>query len=343
MTSRLSWTELTLNLKTPFTVSYGSSTTRTAYWLRLEEDSGWGEGTIPFYYGIDFKTMTDFWDQCALRSGPFPEEVSEIHPWIGNSAPSPAIAALDIAFHDRIGKKAGKAIYQLYDLPQPKPTTTSYTISIDTPEAMAAMAEKIREYPIIKIKLGFPGQENLDEARLAAIRSVRPDAKIRLDANAGWDSQEAIKLVKRLEKFDLEMIEQPTAKQDINGMGIVQAATSIPIVADESLQNINDIDRLHAAGVQGVNIKLMKCGGIAPAVEMIRRARSYGMKVMLGCMVETSVGVSAMAHLIGIADWIDLDTPLLISNNPFAGLDYTENATLIPPQGAGLGLTLKSI
>jgi len=342
MPKRLTWTELILNLKSPFTVSYGSSDTRTAYWIRLEEDSGWGEGTIPFYYGIDFKDMTDFWDRCALREDPFPETINAIHPWIGDDAPAPAIAALDIAFHDRIGKKTGKAIYELYDLPAPHPMTTSYTISIDTPENMAQMALRINRYPLIKIKLGSPGQEDLDEARIAAIRTVRPDAKLRLDANAGWKTDDAVKLVKRLEKYNIELIEQPTAKFDILGMGHVQAETPIPIVADESLQTLDDIEKLHRAGIQGINIKLMKCGGIAPAVKMIQKARSYGMKIMLGCMVETSIGVGAMASLIGLADWIDLDTPLLISNDPFSGLTYTEDATLIPPAGPGLGLKLKN-
>jgi len=147
--------------------------------------------------------------------------------------------------------------------------------------------------------------------------------------------------VKRLEKFDLELIEQPTAKHDIAGMGVVQAETNIPIVADESVQTLADIEGLHAAGVQGINLKLMKSGGLSNGLEMLRRAKSLGMKVMLGCMVETSVGVGAMAHLMGLADWIDLDTPLLTSNDPFLGLNYTENGLLLAPEGAGLGLGLK--
>ncbi len=346
MKKRLTWTELPLILKTPFTVSYGSSSTRTAFWVRLENDMGWGEGTIPFYYGIDFNAMTDFWDESALREDPFPETVDQIQPWIHNgrasAPPSPAVAALDIAFHDRIGRLQQLPLYRLYDLPQPQPKVTSYTISIDTPEAMAQMALSLKDYLCLKIKLGAPGEEDLDEARLKAIREVRPDVRLRLDANAGWDSEDAVKLVRRLEKFELELIEQPTSKNDFAGMGAVQRATSIPIVADESLQTIADIDRLHEAGVKGINLKLMKCGGLAPAVAMIRRARDYGLKVMLGCMVETSVGVAAMSHLIGIADWIDLDTPLLISNDPFDGLAYQTDATLIPPTGTGIGLTLKN-
>ncbi len=342
MMKRMQWERIELILKNPFTVSYGSSTTRTAFWLRLAGDEGWGEGTIPFYYGIDFQDMTDFWDDCARRSEPFPDKVDEIQRWIGAAAPSPAIAAVDIAFHDRIGKQQGLPLYKLYNLPAPEPMITSYTLSIDTPEAMAAMAEQVRAYPYIKIKLGAPGQEALDEERLRAIRTARPDARIRLDANAGWRAEDAVSLVRRLEKFDLEVIEQPTAKDDIEGMGEVQRATDIPIVADESVRTLEDIDRLHQAGVRGINVKLMKCGGIAPAITMIERARSYGMHVMLGCMVETSVGVGAMSQLMGIADWVDLDTPLLIANDPFSGLTYTENAAVIAPTGFGLGLHLQN-
>ncbi|NMB94399.1 MAG: dipeptide epimerase [Flexilinea flocculi] len=342
MNKRLTWTELTLNLKNPFTVSYGSSTTRTAYWIRLDNDEGWGEGTIPFYYGIDFKTMTDYWDRAAQKQEPFPESIEEIPQWIDKTAPSPAQTALDIAFYDRIGKQQHKPIYELLGVPKPQPMITSYTISIDTPEAMAAMADSIQNYPYIKIKLGAPGEEDLDEKRLKAIRAVRPDARLRIDANAGWKADDAIRLVKRLEKFNLELIEQPTAKKDFQGMGRVQSETAIPIVADESVQTIEDIDRLHAAGVQGINLKLMKCGGLTNGLLMLKRAKSYGMKVMLGCMVETSVGVGAMTHLMGLADWIDLDTPMLISNDPFRGLHYTDQAELIPPTGFGIGLELKS-
>ena len=143
MNKRLSWTELTLKLKNPFTVSYGSSTTRTAYWIRLENDEGWGEGTIPFYYGIDFKTMTDYWDIAAEKQEPFPETIDSIQNWIDHSAPKPAQTALDIAFHDRIGKIQKKPIYELLGVPKPEPMITTYTISIDTPEEMARMAESI--------------------------------------------------------------------------------------------------------------------------------------------------------------------------------------------------------
>lgn len=338
----LKWIRHELVLKTPFTVSYGSSAIRTAFILR-GADGSLGEGTIPFYYGVDFNEMTDAWDRAAPLA--FPISVDEISASIAdafpNSLPSPAAAALDIVYHDHLARELGLPIHALYGLPAPKPMTTSYTISIDTPEKMAEMALKIRDYPYLKVKLGAPGQEDLDEERIRAIRKARPEAKLRIDANAGWDADGAIRLIHRLEKYDLELVEQPTAKDDFTGMGKVQKATGLPIVADESVRTLEDIERLAEADVRGINVKLMKSGGIAPVLAMIRRAKDLGMGVMLGSMVETSVGVAAMTQLMGFADWIDLDTPLLIANDPFDGLRYTGNALLIPPSGLGLGLTIK--
>ena len=141
--------------------------------------------------------------------------------------------------------------------------------------------------------------------------------------------------LRQIERYDLEMVEQPTAKHDIAGMGYVQAHTELPIVADESVQSLADLEALAAAGVQGINLKLMKVGGLAPGVAMLRRARELGLKVMLGCMIETSLGTTAMAHLSGLADWLDLDAPLLIANDPFEGLTYGEDAQVHVPEQTG--------
>jgi L-alanine-DL-glutamate epimerase-like enolase superfamily enzyme len=204
---------------------------------------------------------------------------------------------------------------------------------------MAAMAVKFMEYAILKIKLAGDGH---DLARLAAIRASRPDAKLRVDANAGWSAEDAVLLVKSLEKFDLELIEQPVAKEDIAGMGIVQAFTKTPIVADESVQTMADVEALAKAGVKGINLKLMKTGGLSPAVAMLKRARELGLKVMLGCMIETSVGATAMAHLAGMADWLDLDAPVLIANDPFEGMTFDKTATVNIPDRPGIGVILKT-
>jgi L-alanine-DL-glutamate epimerase-like enolase superfamily enzyme len=258
---------------------------------------------------------------------------------VGLAGPAPARCALELALYDRIGRARGLPLWRLLGLPVPKPRPTSFTIAIDTPEAMARMARDLADFPVIKVKLGGDGE---DETRLAAIREARPDARLRIDANAGWTYAQAQDYLTRLEPYDLEMIEQPLAKGEIEKMGLLQSQTSIPIVADESVQTMEDVARLADAGVGGVNIKLMKTGGLTPALRLIRLARERGMRVMLGCMVETSLGVTAMAHLLGLADWFDLDGPMLISNDPFDGITYTGGALINLPDRPGIGVVLKS-
>ena len=335
-TSRLTWQALTLELRNPFRVSYGVSDTRQANWLRLAEDSGWGEGTIPPYYGVAMTDMTAFWQQAAQRRNPFPEDPAEIGEWVGAAGPAPARCALDLALHDRLGRRLGVPLYELLGLPKPIPQSTSFTISIDTPQAMAQLATQATAYPILKIKLGQDG--DTDVARLAAIREARPDAELCVDANGGWAVDEALKAIDGLLPYEITFVEQPVAKDDIEGLGAVQAQVPIPVVADESVQSPADLERLAAAGVQGINLKLMKVGGLAPGLQMLRRGAALGLRIMLGCMVETSLGVTAMAHLSGLAEWLDLDAPLLIRNDPFLGVHFDEAARLHLPDRPGIGV-----
>ncbi|MCA9969353.1 MAG: dipeptide epimerase [Anaerolineales bacterium] len=331
---RLTWEAITLKLRNPFRISYGVSETRQAFWLRLTGDAGWGEGTIPSYYGIPDEALTAVWRTAAQSSIPFPDDVAGIAAWVGEAGPAPARAALDLALHDRIGRRRGRPLYELLGLPRPQPMPTSFTISLDEPEKMAAMARQIAHCPVIKVKLGGPD----DEACIAAVRAARPDARLRIDANAGWQPEEAVRHVAALERYDLELIEQPTAKEDIEGMGYVQAHTRIPVVADESVQTLANVEALAAAGVQAINLKLMKVGGLVPGLRLLRRATELGLRVMLGCMVETSLGTTAMAHLSGLADWLDLDAPLLIANDPFDGVGYNQTMNLHVPTRPGIGV-----
>jgi len=353
----LTYEAITLQLRNPFRLSYGVSETRRAFWLRLKEaaasagpaadsrareglgdgDAGWGEGTIPAYYHIPEAEMCAFWDVMARRRDPFPADPDVIAAWVGADGPAPARSALDLALHDRLARRRGVPLYRLLGLPVPAPLPTSFTIAIAEPEEMARLAREAGRYPVLKIKLGSDD----DEARLAAVRAARPDARLRVDANSGWTGEEALRRLRTLERFDLEMIEQPVARDDIDGLGYVQAHTDLPVVADESLQSPADLERLAAAGVRGINLKLMKVGGLAPGLAMLRRARALGLRVMLGCMIETSLGTTAMAHLAGLADWLDLDAPLLVSNDPFDGLRYDEAACVHVPERAGIGTRLR--
>jgi L-alanine-DL-glutamate epimerase-like enolase superfamily enzyme len=266
-----------------------------------------------------------------------PDSIDQIPAWIPDG-PAPARSAIDLALHDRLAKKAGLPLYRFLGLPKPPAMATSFAISIDSPDAMAGMAKQIADYPIIKLKLGSDD----DESRVRAVREARPDAKIRVDANAGWSLEQAIGHLKWLETYDLELIEQPLGREQIAEMGELQRHTHIPIVADESVQSLEDVEQLGRAGVAGINLKLMKVGGLGPALAILKRARELKMRIMLGCMIETSLGTTAMAHLAGAAEWIDLDAPLLISNDPFEGIRYDEHARISIPDRPGIGVIVRS-
>lgn len=212
---------------------------------------------------------------------------------------------------------------------------TSFTISMDLPEIMAQRAKE-SSFPIIKVKLGSPD----DEAIVAAIRKATP-AKLRLDANAGWSREKALEIIPRLVDYDIEFIEQPLPADDLDGLRwlhgkLKEQKIVMPIFADESVKTAHDVASL-AGAVDGVVVKLMKSTGIREAVRCIHTARSLDMQVMMGCMVETSVGVTAAAHLGSLCDYIDLDGPMLINNDPYDGVSY-QGANLSVPDRPGLGI-----
>jgi len=329
---RLTWKAITLRLHTPFHLSYGVSETRQSFWLRLASNAGWGEAAIPPYYGIAEADMVAVWQAAAARTDPLPDNPAGIPAWVGAKGPAPARCALDLALHDRIGRQRGLPLYELLGLPRPLAAPTAFTISIAAPDEMARQAAAAATYPILKLKLGSDD----DAARVAAVRAARPDVRLFVDANAAWTAEEAVQRLEVLLDYDLEMVEQPVPRDDVEGLGHVQARINVPVVADESVRTLADVERLAAAGVQGINLKLMKVGGLSPCLRMLRRGRELGLRIMLGCMVETSIGVTAMAHLAGLADWIDLDAPLLVANDPFAGLSY-DGAYIHLPDRPGIG------
>ncbi len=343
--TRLTWEPITLRLRTPFRVSYGASETRRAHWLRLAGDEGWGEGTIPPYYGIPAEAMIAVWAAAARLSAPFPDDPAGIPAWLAGDpviagGPAPARAALDLALHDRLGRRLGQPLYAVLGLPAPRPLPTSFTLGIDAPEVMAEQAVALPNCSVIKLKLG--GADGGDVARVAAVRAARPDVALYVDANAGWSPDEAIVQIERMLPYGVALVEQPVAKGDIAGMGRVQAACAVPVVADESLQSLADLERLAAAGVRGVNLKLMKLGGLAAGVAVLRRARALGLGIMLGCMIETAVGATAMAHLMGLADWLDLDAPWLVADDPFDGLTYDAAGRVHVPERPGIGVVRRA-
>jgi len=243
-----------------------------------------------------------------------------------------AKCAIDIAILDWITKKMGVPLYQYLGLDKNKTPITSFSIGIDTPEMMQQKIREAEAYPILKIKLG---KEN-DEEIMNAVRAVT-DKTLRVDANEGWKTkEEALEKILWLEQMGVEFVEQPMPAEMLEQTRWLRERVNIPIIADEAVKQAADIPKL-AAAYDGINIKLMKSGGIQEALRMIWMARSLGMKVMLGCMVESSCAIAAAAHISPLSDYADLDGNLLISNDPFNAV-LIEQGRLILPDIAGLGL-----
>ena len=242
-------------------------------------------------------------------------------------------AAIDIALMDWVGQKLGIPLSSLFGLdPQDTPLTT-FSIGIDTPEITRQKTREAEAYPILKVKVGLA----TDEPTIEAVRSVTKKP-LRVDANEGWkDKEEAVRKINWLEKQGVEFIEQPMPAEMIEETRWVHERVHIPIIADEACQRASDIPKLRGA-FDGVNVKLDKAGGMLEAYRMIEVAKSMGMRTMLGCMISSSVSVTAAAHLSPLVDYADLDGNLLIANDPFHGVKV-ESGKLILPRAPGLGLT----
>lgn len=329
---KLHWEPLTLDLKTTFRVAHGASDQRYNVLVYLED--GVGEAAAVPYYGETQNGIIEYLKSAPdLGDDPFDLDAILAKRPVGSRA---ARSAIDEALHDLWGKKLGQPIYKLFGLNPNKVPLTSFTIGIDAPEVMAEQA-KASGHPILKVKLG----SEKDEEVLAAIRKAT-DAKLRVDANAGWSRERALHIIPRLVEYDLEFIEQPLAVDDVEGFFWLKeklraANVTIPIFADETAKTSHDVAKL-AGAIDGVVVKTMKSEGIREALRMIHTARAHDMQIMLSCMVESSVGVTAAAHLAPLCDYADLDGPLLIKNDPYRGLEY-EGARFSLPDAPGIGLT----
>ncbi len=249
-----------------------------------------------------------------------------------------AKAGLDIALHDLVARGLGLPLTELLGTSREIPPT-DFSIGLDEPSTVAARAERAGHFPALKIKLGGPA----DLDTLEQVRAVY-GGPIRVDANTGWEPEAALRLLPELQRLGVELIEQPFPARALPRLRWLQERSPLPIVADESCETEADLEALVGV-VVGVNVKLMKCGGVGPALRMMRRARALGFKVMLGCMEETSVGIAAAAALAGLADWVDLDGNLLLARDPFDGLelDGTSRWVIGGSPGLGVGRVDKSV
>ncbi|HUM02210.1 MAG TPA: dipeptide epimerase [Thermoanaerobaculia bacterium] len=333
----LSLAPLDLKLTHTWTISRNSSTEKKNGLVTFVADgvTGFGEAAANVRYGQS-------WESGEAAFARVAKAVEGLSPWEHlvhleraekeAGGDSQIVAALDMALWDWKGKKLGAPVHRLLGMPAGRMAVTTFTIGIDRPEVMQEKVKEGAKYPSLKVKVGLP----TDEENVRAIRAVTRKP-IRVDANEGWQTpEEAISRIKWLATMGIEFVEQPMPASKNAAMRAVKAESPLPLVADESVLHPPDIPSL-AGLFDGINVKLAKCGGITRAYEMAAIGRALGFKLMLGCMIESSLGIAAGVAVAPLYDWLDLDGNLLISNDPFKGLTIVDGRWQ-EPVGPGLGV-----
>jgi L-alanine-DL-glutamate epimerase-like enolase superfamily enzyme len=328
-----------LQLKHRFTLSGSSRKTTPVMLTELEYDGiiGYGEAAMPPYMGESHQTVAVFLSRLKLNQFRDPFQLEKILNYVDQSAPGncAAKASVDIALHDLIGKLLGKPLHQIWGYDASQTPFTSFTIGIDSPEVIREKVCEASPYKILKVKLGRSND-------LDIIKTIRSETNVPLsvDVNQGWtDKNEALDKIFWLQQQGVVFIEQPMPKEVLDDMAWLTENSPLPTFADESVQRMTDVKKLQGV-FTGINIKLMKCTGLHEAKKMFDLAHQLGMKVLVGCNTETSCAISAAAQLSPQADWADLDGNLLITNDPFQGVDVVEGKIALNNQ-PGIGVELK--
>jgi L-alanine-DL-glutamate epimerase-like enolase superfamily enzyme len=329
-----------LPFKHPFTISKGTKTHQPTLIVELEHKGvkGYGEAPAINYYNIpvekmiaDLEANKTMIERFALtdpqRYWHYLHHLLPQNPFL--------VCALDIAGWDLFGQLLGKPLHALWGLDPVKGPQTDFTIGIDTVDKMLAKMKE-RPWPIYKVKLGVP-----DDLAIMETLRQHTDAAFRVDANAGWTVEEALQKIPRLAELGVEFIEQPLAKDNWEGMKILYERSPLPLFADESCVQEEDVERCHGH-FHGINIKLTKCSGLTPARRMIEKARSLDMQVMVGSMNESTIGSAAIAHLLPAIDHVDMDGPLLLTEDVATGLKF-DFGTVTIPRGPGLGVNFTGL
>jgi L-Ala-D/L-Glu epimerase len=328
-----------LELKHVFTIATSSRKSTPVMLTEIEYEGtiGFGEASMPPYLGESHATVNNFLKMVDLSKFSSPFFMEEILDYVEQLAPGnyAAKASVDIALHDLVGKLMNQPWYRIWGLNPEKTPNTSFTIGIDTPDVVRKKVEEASPYRILKVKLG---QDN-DKEMIQTIRSVT-DKPLCVDVNQGWKERKmALDMIYWLKDKGVIFVEQPMPKALVEDLTWLTQNSPLPIIADESVQTFNDVKK--AVGVyNGINIKLMKCGGMRSAFKMINTARALNMKVMIGCMTETSCAVTAAAQLSPMVDWADLDGNLLISNDVFEGVTVVDGKLNLPER-PGIGIIKK--
>jgi len=336
---KLTFIPYELQLKHVFTLATSSRTTTPVVLTEIEYDGqkGYGEASMPPYLGESHETVIQFLSQVNLSQFKDPFLIEDIVEYLDGIMPGnyAAKASVDIALHDLVGKLTGKPWFRLWGLDPEKTPFTSFTIGIDTPEVVRQKVAEAEPYKILKVKLGLGNDKEMVET----IRSIS-DKPICVDVNQGWkDRNYALEMAYWLKENNVIFLEQPMPKTMTDDIAWLNANSPVPVVADEALQTIDDL--LTMKGVySAINIKLMKCGGMNAAYKIALMASGMGMKVMIGCMTETSCAISAAAQLSPLAQWADLDGNLLISNDCYEGVTITDGKITLNEK-PGIGITEK--
>ncbi|MBI2190498.1 MAG: dipeptide epimerase [Planctomycetes bacterium] len=330
---------LSLPLRDTFRIARESSDVRQNALVRLETAdglAGLGEAAPSLYYGQSAKTVMAAMASPIFASLDDPFLLEELLSRAAAALPGQrsALSALDMALHDWMGQRLGVPLYRLLGLNPNCTRATSYTIGLASLNEIRRKAEEAAGFPILKVKLGT----DHDRAILATIRRVT-SVPVRVDANAAWSFEDARMNLRWLQDEGVELVEQPLPPGDLDGLRRLTEMSALPIIADESAQTPEDVVRLRGC-VHGVNIKLAKSGGLREALKMIHVARAQSMKVMIGCMIESSLGIAAAAHLSPLADYADLDGNLLLAEDPFTGLKLSGGRWVLPDR-PGIGVVAR--
>lgn len=332
MTVAVSTRTIELELRSPFRLSRGVSATRRNMVVEIEDDGrvGRGEAAPIARYGEDAASARAALGEMAARLE-HPRAFAEEAARVAVAGQRAAQAAFDAALHDLAGKRLQVPVSELLGLRRRALPPTSWTIGVDPiPEAIEKVAAASR-FEVLKVKMGVDGDMEL----LRAIRAASPQV-LRVDANEGWSFAGALERLPELARMGVEFVEQPLPADRLEEIRELRRASPLPFVADESVHDAADVPRLVGA-FDAINVKLAKCGGISQALKLIAAARAHGLGVLLGCMIESSLGIAAALAVAPLADWIDLDGHLLVANDPFAGLRM-DGGRLVLPEGVGLGV-----
>jgi L-alanine-DL-glutamate epimerase-like enolase superfamily enzyme len=335
---KLTHETIAVHTKHAFTIARGGASEWRLVTVRVTDSDGcwgWGEAAPSRFYGETADTVPAILAQLAPvldRADPWSLETIEAELARVVRFNGAARSAVSAALHDLAARRLGVPLYKMWGLDPASAPLSSFTIGIGSETELRQKVKEAEGYPILKVKLGTDHDEDI----VRVIREEAPDKTLRVDANAAWTPKRAVQTIERLLDYDVEFVEQPLPPHDVEGLRFVRERSPLPIIADESCLVASDIPRLEGA-VDGINIKLSKCGGLREAQRMVATARAHGMLVMMGCMIESSLGISAAAHLSPLLDYADLDGAALLADDPYSGASI-EGGKISIPTGPGLGV-----